>query len=139
PLRKAYYPGAFDRYRELTDGRSVEKLGSPASDQLAWAYIADVDASKADEKLFVTEPFCGILSETAVAGTDPAEFLREAAAFCNQRLWGTLNACIVIHPRHEKDPTVSAVLEKAIVDLRYGTVAINHWPAVGYGLMTPPW
>jgi acyl-CoA reductase-like NAD-dependent aldehyde dehydrogenase len=137
PPRKAYYPGAFDRYRDLTEGRKVEKFGQAATDQLPWAFIGDVDAGKKDEKLFVTEPFCGILSQTELGSTDPAAFLREAVEFCNERLWGTLNACIVIHPKHEKDPNVG--LEKAVTDLKYGTVAINHWPALGYGLITPPW
>jgi hypothetical protein len=30
-------------------------------------------------------------------------------------------------------------VERAIDDLRYGTVAINYWPAIGYGTGTPPW
>jgi hypothetical protein len=137
PLRKAYYPGAFDRYRDLTAGRKAEKFGTPAEGQLAWTYIADLDATSANEKLFVTEPFCGILSETQLGSTDPAEFLREATRFCNERLWGTLNACIVIHPRHEKDAQVG--LDRAVAELKYGTVAINHWPAISYGLITPPW
>jgi aldehyde dehydrogenase (NAD(P)+) len=45
----------------------------------------------------------------------------------------------VIHPRLEKDATVGRALDRAIVALRYGTVAINHWPAVGYALATLPW
>ena len=30
-------------------------------------------------------------------------------------------------------------LERAVVDLRYGTVAFNHWPALGYAFGTTPW
>jgi hypothetical protein len=30
-------------------------------------------------------------------------------------------------------------LERAIVELRYGTVAINQWPAVVYAAASPPW
>ena len=29
--------------------------------------------------------------------------------------------------------------DRAVVDLRYGTVAINHWPAVVYGTVSPAW
>ncbi|HJZ87655.1 MAG TPA: aldehyde dehydrogenase family protein [Polyangia bacterium] len=140
PLRKAYYPGAQDRYQQLLGGRGgVEKFGQPAEGELAWAFVPGLEASNRNEKLFEIEPFCGILSETAIASTDPVGFLSEATAFCNDRLWGTLNACIVIHPRHEKDSAVGQALDRAIVELRYGTVAINHWPAVGYGLVSPPW
>jgi aldehyde dehydrogenase (NAD(P)+) len=54
-------------------------------------------------------------------------------------VWGTLNACIVIHPRDEARPEVAAQLDKSIVELRYGTVAINHWPATCYGAVSLPW
>ena len=54
-------------------------------------------------------------------------------------MWGTLNACIVIHPKLEKDAVVARELDRTIVRLRYGTVAINHWPAVCYGSTTMPW
>ncbi len=30
-------------------------------------------------------------------------------------------------------------LDQAILDLRYGTVAINHWPALCYAAATLPW
>ena len=26
-----------------------------------------------------------------------------------------------------------------MADLRYGTVSVNHWAAVGYGLVITPW
>jgi hypothetical protein len=140
PTRKAYYPGAQERYRDLTAGRTnIERFGEAATDKLAWALIRDVDASDKNEKLFRVEPFCGILSQTEIASHDPAHFLRELTSFANDRMWGTLNACIVIHPRHERDPEIARSLDKALVDLRYGTVSINHWPAVCYGLVAPAW
>jgi hypothetical protein len=30
-------------------------------------------------------------------------------------------------------------IDRALVKLRYGTVCINQWSGVAYGLMTPPW
>jgi aldehyde dehydrogenase (NAD(P)+) len=89
--------------------------------------------------LYQVEPFCGVLCETALGSSDPVEFLNAATSFMNDRVWGTLNAAIVISPRDEARPAVAAALDRAIVELRYGTVAINHWPALGYGLITPPW
>jgi aldehyde dehydrogenase (NAD(P)+) len=57
----------------------------------------------------------------------------------NERLWGTLNAMLIVPPALERDATVGAALDRAIVDLRYGTVTINHWPALCYAFVTPPW
>jgi hypothetical protein len=34
---------------------------------------------------------------------------------------------------------VKRAVEKAIADLRYGTIAVNHWAAIGYGLVITPW
>ena len=139
PPRNAYYPGAQDRYQKLTAGREVRAIGKAGEGQLPWTLIPRVDSSRADEPLFRTEPFCAILSETALDERDPEAFLAAATRFMNDRLWGTLNAAIVIHRRHEKDPQVGAALERAIGELRYGTVAVNHLPALGYAFVSTPW
>jgi aldehyde dehydrogenase (NAD(P)+) len=118
---------------------NVKRFGKEDADSLAWALITDVDASKADEPLFQIEPFCGILSQTDLDEKDPSAFLAAATKFCNDRLWGTLNACVVVDSRTESDSQVAKALDQAITKLRYGTVAINHWPALGYGLGSVPW
>jgi aldehyde dehydrogenase (NAD(P)+) len=139
PTRKAYYPGAFERYEKLLAGHSnVERFGQGSAERLQWALVRGLDSSS-DDPLFRTEPFCGILSETSVGTPDPVEFLGTVTSFMNDRLWGTLSAMIVVHPKHEKDSTTAAALDKATVDLRYGTVSINHWPALCYAFGTLPW
>lgn len=140
PVREAYYPGAFDRYEALVGGRTnVERFGTATRTALAWAFVPGLDPDDKGEMLYQVEPFCGVLSETALGSADPAEFLAAATRFMNDRLWGTLNAAIIISPRDEAKPPVAAALDRAVVELRYGCVAINHWPALGYGLITPPW
>ena len=142
PVRKAYYPGAADRYAALTDvggHKKMEKFGESKPGTLQWAYIHGLDPTDDKEKLFFTEPFCGILSEVALPEADPAAFLAAATVFCNDRLWGTLNAGVMISPVTEADPKAAAALDRAIVELRYGTVAVNHWPALGYGFVSTPW
>ena len=140
PAREAYYPGARDRYEELTRPHpGALRIGAESNSVLPWTLIRDVDATRKDEPLFQVEPFCSVVTHTEIGTAEPAEFLAEASGFCNDRLWGTLNACLVIDPRSEADPAVAAALERAIVDLRYGTVAVNQWPAVVFGAMSPPW
>jgi acyl-CoA reductase-like NAD-dependent aldehyde dehydrogenase len=137
PARFAYYPGAQDRFAALTAGRTVESFGEASDGKLPWTLISQVDAARADEPLFTTEPFCSILSHTEVGDTDPARFLETVTSFCNDRLWGTLNAALVIDPRTEE--AVAPALDRAILELRYGTVTVNVWPAVTYGTVSPPW
>ena len=138
PPRKAYYPGAFERYETLAGGRG-EKLGKPGKDELPWALVFGLDSNDRDERLFATEPFCPIFSETTIDESDPAAFLKAATAFANDRLWGTLSAVVMIHPKTERDPQVAAALAASVADLRYGAVGINHWSALVYATVTPPW
>jgi aldehyde dehydrogenase (NAD(P)+) len=134
--RSAYYPGALGRYEDLLAGRSgVRAAGAAEPGAPAWAFVPDLDPDDRSERLFSTEPFCGIMSEAALPESDPARFLAAATRFCNDRLWGTLCAEIVV-PR---DPDLRPDVEAAVRDLRYGTVGINAWPAISYAIMSTPW
>src|SRR5262245_55751554 len=76
PTRKAYYPGAFDRYRTLLAGHAhIERFGEATAEKLAWALVRELDSNDPNEPLFRTEPFCGILSETRLDAADPLAFL----------------------------------------------------------------
>jgi acyl-CoA reductase-like NAD-dependent aldehyde dehydrogenase len=138
PARAAYYPGAFDRYQRLTAGRDLLIPGRSGDGELPWTIIRGLDAGRPDP-LFTTEPFCGLVSDLVLPARDPIEFLSTATRFCNDTLWGTLNAALMVAPEAERDGTVLAAIDRAVADLRYGTVAINHWPALGYGVGTLPW
>jgi acyl-CoA reductase-like NAD-dependent aldehyde dehydrogenase len=140
PLRKAYYPGAEERWQRLAGGRSQRRtIGSPSQGQLPWTMLSGLDATDAGEPAFTTEPFCSIQSETEVGSDDPVEFLDRAVDFANNRLWGTLSADIVVHPRSLKDPRVAQALERAICRLRYGAVTVNSWTGFVFSFASPPW
>ncbi len=135
--RYAYYPGAEDRYNNFLESHDrVDTVGTPDEGELPWAVLRDVDPDS-DHPAFHEEAFCGVTAETLLDAETPADFLRRAVRFCNERLWGTLNACLLVHPETRRH--LGETLEAAIADLRYGTVAINHWPAIGYGLGVTPW
>jgi len=138
PLRKAYYPGSFDRYAHLTKDRAAEKIGTPADGELPWTVITGVDPAT-DDTLFDTEPFCAILTVVELAESEPAAFLDAATRFANDKAWGTLTANLIIHPSLEKQPAFAAALDRALTDLRYGVVAINQWSGLACGMMSTPW
>lgn len=141
PTRHAYYPGAAERYEDfVSSADDALELGLPVRDlELPWALIPDVDPEKGDSLYFRREAFCGVMSETALDAASPAEFLDRAVEFCNDTLWGTLNATVIVHPKSLADPETAAAFEGALEGLRYGTVAVNCWAAVGYGLVISPW
>lgn len=140
PLRKAYYPGAFDRFEQLTSGRkSVKRIGTPHEEQLSWTLVTEVDPHAENETLFSTEPFCSMLSVVEVGSLDPVEFLHQAVAFCNEKLWGTLSACLFVPGLYQEDNIVEHAVEEAILKLEYGAVGVNLWPAVVYATPRAPW
>ena len=140
PARKAYYPGAEERWQRLTQGRqTVRTMGSATEGQLPWTLLPGLDPTDSAEPAFSTEPFCAILSETAVGSDDPIEYLERAVEFANDRIWGTLSATVVVHPRMLKDPRLKQAVDRAITRLRYGSVAINAWAGLSFALGTPPW
>lgn len=139
PARKAWYPGAADRWRELTAGRSAVRTEGGGEGALPWTLLPGLDAADPAEKAFRMEPFCSILSEAPLSSADPVEFLEEAVDFCNRRLWGTLAAVLVVHPATLADPATGAAVERAVERLRYGTVALNVWPGVAFAIGNTPW
>ncbi len=140
PPRVAYYPGAEDRQKAFVAAHpEADRFGEAGGGRLPWTLVADVDPARRDDICFTTEAFCGVCAETGLEAATPAAFLDRAVEFCNDTLWGTLNAAIVVHPRSLEDPEVAAALDRAIARLRYGTVAINHWPAIGYALVATTW
>lgn len=138
PQRHAYYPGAEARYDHFLSAHpEAEAIGARRDGVLPWTIIPHVDPSERDDPCFTTESFCAITAVTTLPGDDAASFLRNAVGFCNDTLWGTLSCCLVVHPTTER--RLGPALHGAIDALRYGTVATNHWAALGYALGTPPW
>jgi hypothetical protein len=138
--RKAYYPGARDRWRSYTDERhAASRFGTESEEVLPWTLVRDVDADNRLERGFTSESFCPVLFETQVGSDDPVEFLDKSVSFANERLWGTLSAGLVVHPKTMKDPVLAGSVERSIANLRYGAVCVNAWAGYLFAFVTPPW
>jgi acyl-CoA reductase-like NAD-dependent aldehyde dehydrogenase len=136
--RHAYYPGAHDRYERFTElEEDTVTVGEAEDGELPFAIIRDVDHEEEDHPAFNEEAWCTVTSTTRLPGDSPADFLENAVDFCNETVWGTLNAAILIHPESRRQ--IEEPLEEALEELRYGTIALNHWPAIGYALGVTPW
>jgi acyl-CoA reductase-like NAD-dependent aldehyde dehydrogenase len=140
PTRHAYYPGAAERYAAFVDAHPTAlHHGNPRPGHLPWTLIPDVDPANPDDICFRTEAFCSLVAESALPASDPADFLDRAVEFANDTLWGTLGATIIVHPRSLADPRVATALERALANLRYGTITINHWLGYAYYFGLSPW
>ena len=140
PSRAAYYPGARDRYQRFVAGHpETQEYGDHNGDHLPWALIPGVDPANHDDIVFTTEAFCSLFAESPLEAASVPEYLDRAVAFSNDHLWGTLNATILIHPATLRDRAVKDAIERAIANLRYGSVAVNYWAASSYILGCTTW
>jgi acyl-CoA reductase-like NAD-dependent aldehyde dehydrogenase len=136
--RKAYYPGAQDRYREfLAHYPNARAVGPGGGDDVVpWTLIPDVPPEKGEHAL-TSEAFCGVLAEVSLDAKDAPSFLAKAVPFANERCWGTLSCCMLVHPATTRDH--GAEVDEAIAQLRYGGIGVNCWPAIVYGLVSTTW
>jgi acyl-CoA reductase-like NAD-dependent aldehyde dehydrogenase len=135
--RAAYYPGAQERFRQFAPGGDVREVQN-GQIALPWTIVRDTSPDKA-QLYFGEESFVCVTAETALDYDSSEDFLDAVPDFCNERVFGTLGATLVVHPKFRRTAGNEARLARAIERLRYGTVAINHWSALGYAVMSAPW
>lgn len=137
PPRKAYYPGAQERYDGFLSAYSQARpLGERTRDVVPWTVIPDVPHD-ATEYALTNEAFCGVLAEVALDASSAGTFLEEAGAFANDRCWGSLSCMMLIDKETQR--TNASSFDRLLADLRYGGIGVNAWAGVIYGLVTPTW
>jgi acyl-CoA reductase-like NAD-dependent aldehyde dehydrogenase len=138
PARQAYYPGAADLHAAFLERHpDASRLGSGGEGTLPWTLVRGADCQNSEDPCFTTEAFCSLMAETALPGDSANEFLDRAVEFCNNTLWGTLCASLIVKQR--RDAGTAAALERAVRDLRYGSVSVNVWPALSYLFTVCSW
>lgn len=132
--RPTWYPGAEQRLAQYeTCGGQVQKI--PRGGSAPALVIGEVGDDGYNRKNEVFGPAFGVRE---IEAADPETYLRDAIAYANDRLWGTLGANILIHPR-----TIRRIgkrrFEEIVAELRYGTIGINGWCGLGFLITTCPW
>jgi hypothetical protein len=137
PARRAYYPGAEDRYHEFRHHYPQARvLGQHGTHIVPWTVLPNVQPN-AGEYALTREAFCGVLAEVSLDVTDPDDYLREAVAFANERVWGTLS-CVVIADSRTRRRHREA-FEQALADLKYGGIGVNVWTGANFALGVASW
>jgi acyl-CoA reductase-like NAD-dependent aldehyde dehydrogenase len=134
PSRKAYYPGAQQRYQGFLDRYpQAEVFSERTTEVVPWTLIPDVS----DEYALQTEAFCGVLAEVSLEATTGEEFLTKAVPFVNDQVWGNLSCILLIDGKTQSK--YRQVFEAAIADLKYGGIAVNVWSGILYALPDFAW
>lgn len=140
PTRSAYYPGAKERHAAfITAHPEALQSGEASGDRLPWTLIPYVDPARTDDICFKREAFCSLFAETGLEASSVTEYIDRAVEFANDTLWGTLNATLIVHSASLADPLIAASVDRAIADLRYGTVLVNLFAYYSAYFMVTPW
>lgn len=136
PTRGLYYPGAQERLSEFERRQpAAENLAAAASGSAR--IMAEISQGDSATHAETSEVFAPALGVTSVDGLNVEAYLRNAIAYCNDKLHGTLGANIVIHPKTRRE--LGERWESILADLRYGCVGINAWTGLGFLAVQTPW
>ena len=136
PQRPAYYPGAPGRVQDYASRRGAQTVASDAEGKPSRVLLQGLDPG-ASEACFSDECFASVLAVVELPGADAASFLGAAVDFCNDKLWGTLGATVLVDPRTRKQ--LGSAFEDALAQLRYGCIGVNLWCGIGFGLAPVTW
>lgn len=137
PARRAYYPGAHGRYAAFLDRYPQAQAVGPGGDGVVpWTVIPDVEP-RSGEYALTEEAFCGVIAEVTLEADDAVSYLAEAVRFANEHIEGTLSAVLLAHPATMRE-TAGAV-DQAVADLRYGSIGVNVWSGVVFGIGSTTW
>ncbi|MQY37241.1 hypothetical protein SRB17_52450 [Streptomyces sp. RB17] len=131
PARTDYYPGAEQRLA------AVRQAHPEAENHADGCRLLVPDITDHNDVLLTGEVFASALGVVRLPGGTPATFLRHAVDFANDTLPGTLGATLIVHPATEK--AHPEAVGSAISGLRYGTLGVNTWSALGFLLGYTPW
>ena len=129
--RTLYYPGAADRLAGFAANNPAAKhLHRSGGEDVLIAPLSPASNEYAES----VEVFAPALNVVELPSAGAEAYLKAAIDYANKQLYGTLGANIVIHPK-----TIAEIgrarFEEMLIDLRYGTIAINAWS--GLGFLTP--
>ena len=132
--RDPYYPGALERCAVAIDRTTGVEIHGKVESRYV---ISDLDPTDESEVMFTTEVFGPVLGVVALESPDVGSYLIKATDFANTRLYGTLGANILVHPR-----TIKAnrrAFDRMLSKLDYGTLAVNSWTGGAYFMPKLTW
>ncbi len=132
PLRPAWYPGAAERYRKF----AANGIDPDDKHCLPWTLLKNQSIRERPE-LYEEESFACVCADSPLGGNSPIDFINRTTEFLNEEVFGTLCASVTFpnHLLREQAADVARCLER----LRYGTVCVNQWSGLAYGLVSLPW
>ena len=130
--RLAYYPNSTETLKQLKSNKTIfqENDLTCATPHLT----KDLDLNDYYEK---NEVWSSTLFFKYLEHDNDLDYVNKAISYVNQDVWGNLGVAVLIKKHDSKK--VKDITKNYVDNLKYGTIAINEWPALGFIIPTMPW
>ena len=130
--RYSYYPNSLEKLNNLEKDKNYERLND-----LSCATPHLSREIKAYSKFETSEIWGTSIYFKQIPYNNEEDYAREVIDYCNNNLWGNLGATVIFKKYNNKKQ--KPITNLYIEELKYGTVAINEWSAIGFIIPTLPW
>ena len=130
--RLSYYPNSLNTLKSLEKDKSYERLND---ESCATPHLSR--EIKAYSKYETSEIWGTSIYFKKITYENDLDYAKNVIDYCNNTLWGNLGATVLFKKYNKK--ANEPVKNLYINNLKYGTVAINEWSAIGFIIPTLPW
>ena len=128
----SYYPGSSENLNELIDTNNYEQINNLTCSTPFLLADLDLEKEYGNKEVWSTALYFKELSFSSYE-----DFAVKAIDYVNNELWGNLGVTVLI--KNFKKGTNKLILKNYVDELKYGTVAINEWSALGFVIPSLPW
>ena len=128
----SYYPGANENLKDLIDTDNYEQVNELTCSTPFLVAELDLEKEYGNKEVWSTALYFKEITYSSYEN-----FSKKAIDYVNNDLWGNLGATVLI--KNYKKKKNKAILKIYVDQLKYGTVAINEWSALGFVIPTLPW
>ena len=130
--RLTYYPNSKEMLNSL---KANDKYTQVNDESCATPHLTkDVELNDFFEN---NEVWSSTLFFKYIEYDDQTDFANKAIDYVTNVLWGNLGVSVLLKNHSSKKN--KAILKNYVDNLKFGTVAINEWPALGFIIPTMPW
>ena len=130
--RKAYYPDSIERLTKLEKDKSYERVNS-----LSCTTPHLTREIKAYNKYELDEVWSSTIYFRKIVYSNAEDYVKKSIDYCNNELWGNLGVSVI--KKNHNNKFNKHITNSYIENLKYGTIAINEWAAIGYIIPQLPW
>ena len=130
--RLAYYPNSIEVLNKLKLEKNVVQENDVFCDTPHLTKDLDLNDFYQDNEVWSSTLFFKFIEYS-----DELDYVKKAINYVNNELWGNLGISVLLKNHNQKKNKY--ILDTYVELLKYGTIAINEWPALGFIIPTLPW